>query len=130
MLGFLYRYSIGLCISAWCQKVEDQDVPMQVLRHNSIDESSVQNAIKRRDEALQRKVRFHFLNPWQKLKYRWRENGNICSIKMGLHLKNLIKILLHIILFILLTTQVSVKTRIELAIYIIRLCMRPRSVYI
>ena len=110
LITILYQYSIGLCIPTWCQR-NAENQPIDLMMNKIPDEDkkrdSIQKAVKKRDEALKRKVRYHFLNPLRKLKYRWVENGRICSIKMSLHLKNLIKILLHIILFGLFTTQVS-----------------------
>ena len=89
-------------------------------------------AIKDRDDALKEKVKFHFLNPWQKLKQRWQKQGrfHICDsikdtiwekglilIRKSCQLKKFVKIVLHIILFVLLTTQVSrCMYRIELSI--------------
>ena len=110
-LRILYQRSVGLCmhVFAWCRNADTLSTPLPssplspAPSQTPIDRSIIEEAIKERDDDLKKKVRYHFLNPRRKLDQRRKNNG----IRSFLHLKNLIKVVLHIILFALVTTQVS-----------------------
>lgn len=105
---------LSACLPIQCckrQNNEDHDdIILQRVQPNNEREDSIQErneseTIQERDEKMQRETKFHFLNPWQKIKER-----KINSIKKLMHLKNLVKIILHGILIVLVTVQVSVWT--------------------
>ena len=79
-------------------------LPIQCCKRQNyeVQEKNKSETIQEKDEKMQRKIKFHFLNPWQKIKER-----KIDSIKKLIHLKNLVKIILHGILIVFVTVQVS-----------------------